>query len=228
MQRSYFDKRFGHNKRQIEVSNANKVLERGGWFGLTHLSVMEHYHRFKPMLRPRSPFIIVERNEDTYWEIDNIVRSKLRKDNRVSVEQGDIFSEMFYRYPKTPFNTVHGVARYRTPLFRYAHLDFCCTAATLTDEGIERNIRKLAKWWAVKDIFYLEIVVAHRGDKNLKCSEILMRHFIPNTFEQLNWVVEEKTIRDYHDTSCMRNAFYKFKRQTSWKEGRSHYKQVEI
>ena len=217
--KSYADKTFGSKKDRIEQANADKMKHRGGWFGLTHLSLEKHFERFKPMLRSRSPFLAVERDINTCAKMREQARNI--NDERVRVEYGDIFDKLFSSCPSSAFNVIcNGIPIYRVPLFRYGHLDFCCTAATLTEEGIEKQLRRLAKWWALKDTFYLEVVVAHRGDRNMVNADVLFKHFIPATFHQLRWELVDKSITDYKDTSMMRNAFFEFRREVSWKTRR--------
>lgn len=218
--KTYGNMYFGPNKNIIEKRNFNAVKEKGGWFGLTHKSLDKHYHMFKKNLREKSPFLIVER--------DNSIIPKVREqkriigDNRIKIVRGDLFEALFGLYPKTGYNVIDGKPLYRVPLFLYGHLDFCCSACGLTDEMIEFNIRKLAKWWNLKNNFYLDITVAHRGDKNMMSATTLIEHFIPVSFMQLNWNVEFMEITDYKDSSLMRNAFFKFSRKNK-RQNRNYY-----
>lgn len=222
---SYINKRFGNNKDEIEAHNAARVKLKGGWFGLTHVSVRKHYDRFKHMLRPRSPFIVAERDYETCLVASKEIGSI--GDSRIRGIYGDVF-DIFDIYQKSAGNVIEGKMVYRVPLFRYAHLDFCCTAIGLSDECVEKNIRKLSRWWCLKDVFHLEVVVAHRGDKGMRSAKILLEMFIPNAFEQVNWKVCELDIVDYRDTSMMRNAFYTFERKHKWRNRASRYNSEDL
>ena len=225
--KTYVDKRFGERKEAVENMNAKAMETRGGWFGLTHVSVLKHYNRFKDKLRPKSPFLIAERDYDTARAV-RLEASKIN-DPRIYVLEGDLFDKMFNVYPSTGSNCVHGETIYRVPLFSYGHLDFCCTAATLSEQHFEANIRKLAKWWALKDTFYLDVSVAHRGDKGMKSAKIMLEDYVPNVFLQLNWKMHYGRKIDYRDTSMMRNVFYKFERIVPWnKVGRNCYADNDI
>jgi len=217
LQKTYVDKVFGTKKEAVEEKNARAMETRGGWFGLTHTSVIKHYNRFKDKLRPKSPFLIAEHDMATF----EIIRKEAISinDQRIRLIEGDLFDRMFNMYPTSACNVVNGRAVYRVPIFAYGHLDFCCTAVTLTEQHIESNLRKLAKWWALKDTFYLDISVAHRGDRGMESARILLEGFVLNTFHQLNWKCCYARKIDYKDTSMMRNAFYKFERITPWNAG---------
>ena len=227
MQKTYAEKRFGPKKEAIENKNAASVQTRGGWFGFTHVSVLTHYNRFKNILRAKSPFLIAEIDPNTAKIIHTEV-SKIN-DTRIHVIDDDLFDKMFNMYPSSASNCVNGTTKYRVPLFSYGHLDFCRTAATLSDCHIEANIRKLAKWWALKDTFYLDISVCLRGDKGTKSAETLMEKYIPNAFRQLNWKMNYDSKIDYNDSNIMRNAFYEFRRAVPWnKSGRNCYVDEEL
>jgi hypothetical protein len=222
MNKTYVNKRFGHRKEAVEETNAASMTTTGGWFGLTHISVSKHYNRFKDKLRAKSPFLIAEIERDTL----KIIHEEAIKinDPRIRVLNGDLFTEMMAMYPATAFNTIDGSGVYRVPLFSYGHLDYCCTAVALSEQNVYRDIRKLASWWALKDTFYLDISVCHRGDKGLKGAKTLLEMYVPNTFEQLNWKMTCMRKIDYRDTSMMRNVFYKFERLVPWnKTGRNCY-----
>lgn len=225
--KTYAEKRFGPKKEAVENKNAMNMETKGGWFGLTHVSVLRHYNRFKDKLRPKSPFLIAEHDYDTA-RIVRLEASKIN-DPRIRVIEGDLFDNMFGMYPEAPCNCVDGETIYRVPLFSYGHLDFCCTAVTLSEQHIEANVRKLAKWWALKDVFYLDISVAHRGDKRMKSAEILLEKYVPNAFMQLNWKMHYGRKINYKDSSMMRNVFYKFERLVPWnKSGRNCYVDEEL
>lgn len=213
MMASYSKKKFGIRKAEREFDNAFEAVAmgvRGGWFGLTHENVGTHFSLFSKLMQADSPFVVFERAADTYALA---AKAGLRiNDRRVRVIHGEIFPSIFEAYPKVGWTTVNRKQIFRKPMFAYAHLDFCCTAAVLTDEGIEMYLRRIAKWWAIKDHFVLDITVARRGDKGDKSAKILLEKFIPNAFAQLNWGMKEWSIRNYKDTSAMTNGFFRFQR----------------
>jgi hypothetical protein len=196
--KSYLTKKFGPEKYELEKRKASEVIGEGGWFGLTQRSVLEHWELFHNVHHGKYPFVAVERDFDTYYEI----KDTTLPDNAV-IRLGDIFEYMFNGYGKSGF--------YKKPIFSYAHLDFCCTAVALTDEKIEYWIRQLAKWWAIRSPFHLDITVSCWGDRNnLASQHVLLDHFIPTAFRQVNWTQTRYWKKTYKDTSAMTTAFYIF------------------
>lgn len=215
MAKDYSGKTFGPKKARLEADKLALVDNRGGWFGLTHQNFMEHYHSYSKHMRSKSPFVAIERNLNTYRLMQKDAR--VLADRRfIKLIHGDLFEDLFNAYPLFGYCTScrddFGEVPKRTPLFNYGHLDFCCTAAMLTEEGLERFLRRLAKWWALKRTFHLDITVSKRGDRDNNSSTVLMDYFIPNVFKQLNWEMVYAAVVDYYDTNAMITAFYIFKK----------------
>lgn len=162
------------------------------------------------MLREKSPFIIVERDPATFVKIEK--EAATLNDPRVKIIKGDLIDSVLNNYKKTGRNVINGVAKYKVPLFRYGHLDFCCSAVSLTKEHIEYNLKRLAEWWALKDIFYLDITISPRGDKEGNAARILLNEIIPCTFKQVNWSLTNNITTKYKDSSIMINSIFTFKR----------------
>jgi hypothetical protein len=191
-------KEFGPAKYDLEQRKANEVIGEGGWFGLTKERVKEHWKAYYKVHHGKYPFVAIERDFDTYFKMKELDTAP-----NVMVCQGDIFEVMFNSFGKNGF--------YKKPIFSYAHLDFCCTAVVLTDEKIEYWIRQLAKWWALRSPFHLDITVSCWGDRNNNASQrVLLDHFIPTAFRQVNWTQTRYWKQTYKDSSAMTTAFYIF------------------
>jgi hypothetical protein len=218
----YGQKTFGIKKACLEQANRAFTKGKGGWFGLTHKSLKTHWELFGSILRPRSPFLVVEREKDVY---NNIKWHAARiKDPRIKVLYGDVFECLFGAYPHSPCNTVQGKSIYRVPLFTYGHLDFCCSALTLQRDGFEQRMYQLSRWWNLKDRFHLDVTVSKRGDKKgFRTAKLLLEMVVPNIFEQASWIVEDVQVMDYCDTSAMRNVFCILKRKNRWRVQRTYY-----
>jgi hypothetical protein len=235
--KSYYTKKFGIKKEVLEKRKVSETIYEGGWFGLTHTSIFTHNDRFFPIHLGKYPFVAIERDEETFEDMatqmidmagalhcfDSTQQEDFDKFELIKLLKGDLFDELFRAYPKTAFSQKErrtfrsGYLVYRKPMFTYGHLDFCCSAVKLTDEKLEYNLRRLAKWWALTEVFHLDITVSRRGDKKDATSNILLDHIIPNTFRQLNWTQINRWKENYRDkdSAAMTTAFYIFRKELS-------------
>lgn len=218
MVKDYSEKEFGWNKAKLEADKLALVCNKGGWFGLTHKNFMNHYQGYNKHMRSKSPFVAIERDLNTFLLMQKDAKG-LADRRFIKLIQGDLFEDLFKAYPPYGYHTnqrdAHGKVKKRIPLFNYGHLDFCCTAAMLTEEGLEKFLRRLAKWWALKRTFHLDITVSKRGDRDNNSSTVLLDYFIPNAFKQLGWRMTYAAAVDYFDTNVMITAFYIFTKQYS-------------
>jgi len=156
--------------------------------------------------------------DNAYYETgrNSIIGQMIEYYGELIVKHGDLFDTLFSSYPATKY-IQNGSGKIRKPQYSYGHLDFCCTAATLTDEHIEFNLRKLAKWWNLKSPFHLDITVALRGDANWASANLLLQHAIPTIFQQLHWNLKSYFTTTYSDTSNkMATGFYVFYKDYSY------------
>lgn len=209
MTRSYVDKEFGSVKAELERQKLSEVIYEGGWFGMTHLTPKEHYDLFHPVHLGNYPFTILEIDGATYGAI----KHKLGYNHGMNVIRGDVLEGLFDYYPKAGYNVIKGKAVYRKPIYTYGHLDFCCNAVGLTENGFERNLRRLAKWWGLCDVFHLDITLSRRAACSDELNGILLDKFIPITFKSCRWSLVRHWKKNYCDTSAMTNAFYVFMRE---------------
>ncbi len=208
--KSYSNMQFGNKKALLETDKAISIKEKGGWFGLTHSSILPHYKKFKHILRPRSPFLAIERDPVTFSKLEQ--NAKMINDPRVVVLRGDLFDALFNSQPVLGYRQEKGagIVGYHTPLFRYGHLDFCAALPGLIDECIEMNLRRLSKWWCIKSPFYLDITLAHRGGGK-QASKLFLEQYVPIIFGYRKWCVEDLKMFQYKDSSIMYTAIYKFR-----------------
>jgi len=217
--KSYSNKKFGCSKKSIERLTFNRIPDNsGGFFGLVHKSLNEHYDMYKPKLRRLSPFFVAETDAATFADIRR--KAGYINDDRVKLYQGDIFKGLFSSFPKSAHNHIRDMAVYRCPLFSYGHLDFCCTAKGLTDAGFESNMRKLATWWNIKDHFRMDVTVSKRADKGF--STLMLTRYVPELFIISGWTCRKMEVVNYCDTSAMRRVYYEFERKRPWYRNRFH------
>lgn len=219
-ERSYANKKFGNKKSMIEEDSFSNLPNKlGGFFGLVQNAFVKHYNLYAPKLLKHSPFFVAELDATTFGNIKKA--SKCVVDSRINLYHGDIFEGLFSSYPKLGHRPFHGKIVHRAPMFAYGHLDFCCTAKGLTDSGFEQNMRKLATWWNLTDIFRMDITVSKRADNGF--SELMLIKYVPELFRISKWRVNMLTAVDYCDTSAMRRVFYEFIRAEPWYRNRHHF-----
>lgn len=222
MVKSYVDKDFGSKKAQLERKKMSEVIYEGGWFGMTHTSMWNHWKLFHKVHLNKYPFTVLEIDPTTY---DYIKDSRLdmctcteslipeESWDHLDVIRGDVLEALFNHYPKIGYKTIHGKSVYRNPMYTYAHLDFCCNAIGLTEGGFERNLRRLAKWWGLCDVFHLDITLSRRGARSDELNNIILDQFIPTTFKSCRWSIVGYWKKNYFDTAAMTTAFYVFMRK---------------
>ena len=210
-------------KKALEEYNSSLVTQKGGWFGLTGIELEAHLVKFKQVLRPKSPFIVVEFNRTQFTRLcGQYMRLPRYLQHNVGIYHNDLFKQLRRIEDANPSP--------RVPLFSYGHLDFCRTAVPLMrDESLVEKLYWLAKWNNLKNTFFFDITFSTRMDL-CKLYETLMDSLIPAIFYTCGWdVINPKgtdsfahRYREYHG-STMVNAFYKVVRRKPLNEESDEY-----
>jgi len=225
---SYRNKEFGSNKAKLEQKKMSEVIYEGGWFGMTHLSLWEHWKLFHDVHLNKYPFTVLEIDADTHEMISDsrldmctCTESLIPEESwdHLDILHGDVLGGLFNHYPKIGYTTIDSEVVYREPMFTYGHLDYCCNAIGLTEGGFELNLRRLANWWGLRRAFHLDITLSRRGKDGDALNAIMLDQFIPATFKSCRWSMVQYWKEHYHDSTAMTTAFYIFVRnQSSYKK----------
>lgn len=199
-------------KRALEKDAVKVVDQKGGWFGIPGPALKEHWEVFSEVLRPKSPFIVVEES--------GLQLSRLRKSletmpripkKRITIIKGDLFNVLKGLHTVNPEPDV--------PLYSYGHLDFCKTTEKLCSKfALQENLKWLSQWSQLKDTFFLDISVCTRPFGPKEAVEFF-QHIVPFNWRINGWKVSDprncknKYYKIYQDSAAqMVNAMYKMER----------------